>query len=120
MKKIHLFFIEKILYIFLLLLGRKMVVKGYCLCGTCRDKFKGHWYRGYFTSSVREGTSVSMGRDVPLGTVVIIEGIANTFKVEDRLNMDESNPLYVYFHKHADAVRFGTQTRRVVLCKGNK
>lgn len=59
-----------------------------------------------------QNVTVAASRRFTLGTSLAIDGIGWR-RVEDRLAKRYDDRVDIYFTRHADAVKFGLQTRRV-------
>lgn len=54
-------------------------------------------------------------RVIPLGSKLLIEGFEDVFVAEDMGGGVRGNWVDIWFPNHADAVRFGLQSRRVTI-----
>lgn len=87
-----------------------LVITAYCACTTCcGPRAKGITAMGRVPV---QNVTVAASRRIPLGTSLAIDGIGWR-RVEDRLAKRYDDRVDVYFTRHADAIRFGLQTRRV-------
>lgn len=85
-------------------------VTGYCACQVCCGK-----YADGVTASGRppvQGRTVA-ANFAPFGSILTIEGLENSFVVEDRMNRKYSQRVDIYFQNHDEALRWGKQKRLV-------
>lgn len=87
-----------------------LVITAYCACtACCGPRAKGVTAIGRVPV---QNVTVAASRRIPLGTSLAIDGIGWR-RVEDRLARKYDDRVDIYFTRHADAVKFGLQTRRV-------
>lgn len=85
-------------------------VTGYCACEVCCGK-----YADGMTASGRppiQGRTVA-ANFAPFGSILTIDGLKNSFVVEDRMNRKYSQRVDIYFQNHDEALRWGKQKRLV-------
>ncbi len=91
-------------------------VSAYCSCATCTAP-----YNDGLTASgqpVQENKTIAMGKQFPLGTLIVIEGFDGiVFEVQDRGGAITGNKVDIYFPTHSEAVKFGRQKLQVWILR---
>ena len=91
-------------------------VTAYCSCEKCC----GEWSDGitYTGSRVVWGTVAVDRKQIPLGSMVTIEGFDDTiFKAEDIGGAIKGNHIDVWYPSHQEALNHGVQKRKVIVYK---
>lgn len=95
-----------------------MVITAYCHCKTCcGPSASGIAANG---KPVTPEVTVAGPRKFPLGSSVIIAGLTNKFKLNDRLAKRYDNRIDIYMSSHADAKAWGIQKRQVTIISATK
>lgn len=90
---------------------RTMEMTAYCRCPICCGKSDGITSAG---TLAREGRTVAVSRGDSLRGMYYIDGLGWRMG-EDYLAPGASAQMDIYFDKHADALKFGRQHRRVII-----
>ncbi len=98
--------------------GRRMkaAITAYYPGEKSTGKRKGDKEYGITASGIKAkaGRTIAMDASIPFGTQVDIVGIG-TFIVEDRGGAIKGNKIDLYFDDYRDAIKWGRQTRDVIL-----
>lgn len=89
------------------------IVTAYCSCKICcgptapKPTANNSW--------PIEGITIAGPRKFQFNSLVKIEGLDNTFQLQDRLSKKYDDRFDIYFKDHADALKWGKQTRTVTV-----
>ena len=89
-------------------------VTAYCPCPRCCGKWSGG--PTAIGAMPRQGVTCAAPRRIPFGARLWIEGVGWR-TVQDRLAPRYDNRVDVYFASHAEALKFGKRTLKVMIWK---
>lgn len=90
-------------------------VTAYCSCKKCCGKNPGSPGHGVTAAGtkVKKNHTIAAGKNLPLGTQVVIEGYPYIYTVEDRGGAITENRIDIYMETHQKALDFGRKKLKV-------
>ena len=90
-----------------------VTITAYCSCTICcGSKATGLCADGH---KPQQGITVAASRHFHLGSHLTINGVTNTFTIQDHLAKQFDGRVDVYFQSHKDALKWGKQTNWITI-----